>query len=185
VYAREMNPPSEADFHVASREEALAAVLAAKGQSAERLELLQDALARRLKLATYAPDLPLHREYTMRSYCRLSDAELAANDLAKAREYAERAVPFLHFFPLSSPDLRILRDVGLCYENLGNVQRQIAMSGSISSSERQTAQANARQWYAKSDELWTEWNRRGAATPESEQERHKVERLLGSPKGHA
>jgi serine/threonine protein kinase len=185
VYARQMNPPSESEFHVASREEALAAVLTARDQSAERLELLQDANARRLKLATYAPDLPLHREYTMRSYCRLSDAELAANNLAKARNYADLAAPFLHTFPLSSPDLRILRDVGLCYEDLGNVQRQIAMSHSISASERQTALAEARQWYAKSDKVWAEWNRRGAATPESEQERRKVERLLGNPKGHA
>jgi serine/threonine protein kinase len=184
-YARQMNPPSEAEFHIASREEALAAVLTGKARSAERLELLQDANARRLKLATYAPDLPLHREYTMRSYCRLSDAELGANDLAKAREYADRAVPFLHTFPLTSPDLRILRDVGLCYESLGNVRRQIALSHSISASEREAALAEARQWYTKSDEVWEEWNRRGAATPESEQERRKLERLLGSPKGHA
>ena len=169
--AREMNPPSEAEFHVASREEALAAVLIGKGQVAERLQLLQDANARRLKLAKYAPGLPFHREYIMRSYCRLSDAELGLHDLVKAREFASLALALTDTFPLTSPDLQILRDVGLCYQNLGDVQRQIAMSRSTSPSERQTALTDARQWYAKSDEIWIEWNRRGAATPESERER--------------
>jgi tetratricopeptide (TPR) repeat protein len=178
VFAREMNPPSEAEFHVATREEALAAVLTKREQSAERLRLLEDANARRLKLATFAPDLPLHREKVMRSYCMLSDAELALNDLTKARQYADLSLPFLNTFSLTSPDLRILRDVGLCDENLGNVQRRIAMSHSASSSDRPTALANARQWYLKSAAVWAEWNRRGAATPESELERRKVERLL-------
>ena len=44
--------------------------------------------------------------------------------------------------------------------------------------ERRAAAAESRSWYRKSLETWTTWNRRGAATPESEHERHKVEHLL-------
>jgi len=33
-------------------------------------------------------------------------------------------------------------------------------------------------WYLKSVGVWDEWNKRGAATPESEAERRNVQRLL-------
>ena len=178
LLAKEMSPPSEAEFHVATREEALAAVLVKKEQATERLDLLLDSNARRQKLASGTPGLPLHRQKLMRSYCTLSDAELALSDLAKARQYADLLSPFLTTFPLSSPDLRILRDVGLCYETLGNVQRHVALSRSVSSIEQHTALTDARQWYLKSVGVWDEWNKRGAATPESEAERRNVQRLL-------
>ena len=175
LLAKEMTPLSEAEHHIATREESLAAVVVSK---ADRLRLLQDVNALRLKSARTEPDAPMHRQYPMRSYCQLSDAELALNDLAKARQYADLALPFLNTFPLASPDLRVLRDVGLCYESLGNVQREIALSRSFSAGERHRAEAEARKWYLKSSDVWNEWNRRGAATPESEIERHKVERRL-------
>jgi len=178
LLAKEMSPPSEAEFHVATREEALAGVLVKEEQAAERLDLLLDSNARRQKLASSALGLPLPRQKLMRSDCTLSDAELALHDLTKARQYADLSLPFLTTFPLSSPDLRILRDVGLCYETLGNVQRQIALSHSVSSAQRLTALTDARQWYLKSAGVWNEWNERGAATPESEAERRKVQRLL-------
>ena len=175
LLAKEMTPLSEAEHHIATREESLAAVVVSK---ADRLRLLQDVNALRLKSARTEPDAPMHRQYPMRSYCQLSDAELALNDLAKARQYADLALPFLNTFPLASPDLRVLRDVGLCYESLGNVQREIALSRSFSAGERHRAEAEVRKWYLKSSDVWNEWNRRGAATPESEIERHKVERRL-------
>ena len=168
----------EAQHSLASREEALAAVLVKKEQATERLRLLQDANALRQKLASTEPDLPTHRQSMMRSYCTLIDAELALNDLAKARHYADTALPFLNEFNLTSPSLLVLRELGLCYESLGSVQRQMAMDRSITSSDRQAAAEDARQWYLKSAAVWEEWKRRGAATPESELERHKVERLL-------
>ena len=96
----------------------------------------------------------------MRSYCRVSDAELAVNDLAKAREYAHSSLPFLNEFSTTSPSLLVQRDVGLCYESLGNVQRQMAMSRSASPAERKTAAAAARQWYLKSDAVWNEYHTR-------------------------
>jgi len=178
LLARELSPPSEAEHHIATREESLAAVLVKKEQAAERLHLLQQANALRQKLASTESDFPMHRQNMMRSYCRLSDAELAVNDLAKARQYADRCLPFLNAFPLMSPDLRILRDVGLCYESLGNVQRRISSDHSFSAVERNAAGVESRQWYMKSADVWKEWRRRGASTPESEVERRKVERLL-------
>ena len=72
-----------------------------------------------------------------------------------------------------------LRDVGFCYESLGNVQCRIAMDRTLSASERRDAARSSQEWYRKSIEIWDEWNRRGGATPESEVERRKVERLLG------
>jgi len=178
VLAKEMNPPSEAEHHIATREEALAAVLVKKEQAAKRLHLLLDVNALRQKLASSDPDLPLHRQNVMRSYCQLCDAELVMNDLAKDRQFADSSLPFLSTFPLTTPDLGILRDVGLCYESLGNLQRQIFLDQSFSAAERQTAEAQARQWFLKSSEVWDEWERRGASTPESKAERRKIEHLL-------
>jgi tetratricopeptide (TPR) repeat protein len=82
-----------------------------------------------------------------------SDTEAYASHLGNARELTKR-------------------------ESLGNVQREIALSRSFSAGERHRAEAEARKWYLKSSDVWNEWNRRGAATPESEIERHKVERRL-------
>jgi hypothetical protein len=72
----------------------------------------------------------------------------------------------------------VLRDIGFCYESLGHVHRSAAGDRSLSLPERRAAEAEAHQWFEKSAGVWNEWTRRGAATPESEVERHKLERLL-------
>jgi hypothetical protein len=114
----------------------------------------------------------------MRSYCKLSDAELAVNDLTKARQYANAALPFLDKFNVTSSSLLVLRDLGFCYESEGAVQHRIAIDRKLPSAERLTAEAESRRWYSKSSAAWSTWNERGAATPESERERHKVESFL-------
>jgi serine/threonine protein kinase len=163
-----------AQHMIALRDEGLAEVLINRNQRYERLRLLQEANPIRQELAKTSIHGRLH---LMGSYCKLSDAELEVGNLSRARQDADAALPLLNQFDPTSPSLLVLRDLGLCYESLGNVQQRIAMNRSISSSERQTAQANARQWYAKSAHVWDEWSRRGA-TPESETERRKVEQLL-------
>lgn len=178
LFAKELTPPSDAEHQIATDEESLAAVFRRKEQAAERLHLLQDANTLREKLASTEPDVSYHRHDRMRSDCMLSEAELAVNDLAKAQQYAESSLPLVNTFPLTSPDLRVLRDMGLCYESLGNVQRQISMNRSFSAGERRAAEVQAREWFQKSAEVWSEWKRRGASTPESEMERHKIERLV-------
>ncbi len=118
----------------------------------------------------------------MRSYCKLTDAELAAGHPMQARQFADSSLPFLHEFKADSPSLLVLRDVGFCYESMGNLQQEAAMDRALGNAERRTAKANAYQWYLKSAAVWKEWNTRGAATPESESERRKVQRWLG---GHS
>ena len=177
---KEMAPRygAEAQHWIAERDEGLAEVLVARKQAPERLQLLQEANPIRQELAKTSPHGRIH---LMRSYCRLSDAELAVGDLARARQSADSAVPFFNEFKLTSPSLLVLRDVGFCFESIGNVQRQIALGRSFSAADKHTAAADARQWYLKSADVWNEWNRRGAATPESELERRKIERLLAGP----
>ena len=160
---------------LAIRNEALAEVLVKKENAAERLRLLQEANLARQELAGTSPHGFLH---LMRSYCKLSDAELAMNDHAKAHQYADAALPLLDKFDVTSPSLLVLRDLGFCYESEGAVQHQIAMDRNLPSAERLTAEAESRRWYSKSVEAWSTWNERGAATPESERERHKVENFL-------
>jgi eukaryotic-like serine/threonine-protein kinase len=120
----------------------------------------------RQEIAEATPESPLDRLHLMRSYCRLSDAELAMNDLAGASRYINSVILFFSEFKPTSPSLMVLRDLGLCYETLGNVRRK---AGVIEES---------RQWHSKSLDIWNEWRRRGAATPGSEIELHKVQRLL-------
>jgi serine/threonine protein kinase len=170
---------AEARHWLAIRDEDLAEVLVHRNQERERLQLLQEANPIRQELARTS----LHgRLHLMGSYCQLSDAEVAVGSLSQAKTYADKAIPFLSEFNPSSPSLLVLRDVGRCYESLGNVQRQMAKDARFTSENRQTAQANARQWYSRSVDVWNEWRKRGAATPESEFERHKVERLLEESK---
>ena len=181
LLTRELAPKygAEGRHIIAAQDEALAEVLVNRDQARERLQLLQEANPVRQELAKTS----IHgRVHLMGSYCRLSDAELGVGNLSQAQQYADAALPFLNEFNPASPSLLVLREVGLCDESMGNVQRQIAMNHSISTSEQQTAQAEARQWYLKSADVWNEWNRRGASTPESERERHKVERLLQTKK---
>jgi eukaryotic-like serine/threonine-protein kinase len=61
--------------------------------------------------------------FCFRLYCKLSDAELAVNDLAKARQYADLSLPILKEFNPASPSLLVVRDVGFCYESLGSVTK--------------------------------------------------------------
>jgi eukaryotic-like serine/threonine-protein kinase len=170
---------AEGRHWVAERDEGLAEVLVNRSQAQEKLQLLQEANPVRQELAKTSVHGRIH---LMGSYCKLSDAELGVGNLSQARQYADAALPLLNQFSPASPSLLALRELGLCYESLGNVQREIAKNHPIDSSEGQTAQANARQWYGKSAALWNEWRRRGVATPESERERRKVEGLLQTTK---
>ena len=129
-------------------------------------------------MARTAPNPPLDRVHLMRSYCRLSDVELKMNHVAEAREHAASSMPFFVEFKMTSPSLVVLRDIGFCYESLGNAQHAVATDRSFSPSERRAAETEARGWYQKSADVWNEWFRRGAATAESELERHKIDRLL-------
>jgi hypothetical protein len=115
----------------------------------------------------------------LRSYCELSDAELAIGNTAEARSAANAALPILDEFNLTSPSLFVLRDLGYCYKVLGNVQGRAATERSLSVPERNAARVTSHDWYQKNAEVWKEWNRRGAATTESEFERARVEHLLG------
>jgi tetratricopeptide (TPR) repeat protein len=170
----------ETQLELAGRDESLASILMTGSQAPERLRLLQEANDIRREVARSRPYPPLDRLHLMRSYCRISDAELGVQDLANAKSYAASSLPFFAQFNMTSPSLFVLRDLGLCYEGLGNVQRQIEMSHSLSPSERQATQAEEREWYSKSEAVWNEWKRRGVATPGSERERLKVERLIAS-----
>jgi serine/threonine protein kinase len=177
VLTKQLSPlyGSGARHGLAMRDEALAEVLVKKMDGPEQLRRLQEANLARQELAGTSPHGLLH---LMRSYCKLSDAELAMNDLAKARLYANAAVPFFDKFNVTSPSLLVLRDLGFCYESEGTVQHRIAVNRELPLTERLTAQVESRRWYSESAEAWSTWNKRGAATPESERERHKVENFL-------
>jgi tetratricopeptide (TPR) repeat protein len=164
---------------IAFRSDALAAVLVDRAQGSERLRLLQQANMLRREASRSEPPVPDRRLHLMRSYCRLSDAELASNDLEHARAHADLAVPFFTEFTVRSPSLIVLRELGFCFESLGNVERRRAEGRGLRSAERSTARAQSREWYQKSADVWAEWTRRGAATPESEIVRRRVEGLLG------
>jgi tetratricopeptide (TPR) repeat protein len=169
---------SEARHWIASRDEELSAVLGAKDHLWERLHLLKDANRIWNELARASPGRPQFRMSLMRSYCKLTDAELAAGNLTQARQFAQAALPFLSEFTPASPSLLVLRDVGFCDASLGDLQRRIAKDRSLTSFERHTAETESHDWFQKSDDVWREWNRRGGSTPESELERNKVVRLL-------
>ena len=163
---------------LAIRDEALAEVLDKKEQAPERLRLLLEANLIRRELAETSPHGRLH---LMRSYCKLSDAELAVANIAKARQYADAALPFLGEFAVTSPSLLVLRDVGFCFESEAELQHRLATDQVYPPAERLAAEAESRTWYRKSADVWTTWNARDAATPESERERRKVEHVLKKP----
>jgi serine/threonine protein kinase len=163
---------------LAIMDEALAEVLQKKQQAPEQLRLLLEANLIRRELAETSPHGRLH---LMRSYCKLSDAELAVANIAKARQYAGAALPFLDEFSVTSPSLLVLRDLGFCFESEADLQHRLAMDQVNPRAERLAAEAESRTWYRKSEDVWTTWNTRNAATPESERERRKVEQALKNP----
>jgi hypothetical protein len=171
---------SGARHWLAIRDEALAEVLSRKDQAPKQLSLLLEANLIRRELAETSPHGRLH---LMRSYCKLTDAELALNDLAKAQQYANAALPFLDQFEGPSPSLLVQRDVGFCYESEAAMQHRMAADQLLSLSERVAAEAESRTWYQRSADVWATWEKRGAATPESEHERRKVEHLLKTSEG--
>ena len=83
----------------------------------------------------------------------------------------------LQEFGDSSPSLQVLRNVGLCLETEGNLQRRLALARGASISDRRSAEEAARAYYQSSEEIWDEWVRRGAETPESKRESMRVRRL--------
>jgi eukaryotic-like serine/threonine-protein kinase len=159
-------------------DEGLAEVLDKKEQAPERLRLLLEANPIRRELAQTSPHGRLH---LMRSYCKLSDAELAVANIAKARQYADAALPFLGEYAVTSPSLLVLRDLGFCFESEGELHHRLATDPVYPPAQRIAEEAESRTWYRKSADVWTTWNARNAATPESERERRKVEHVLKMP----
>jgi eukaryotic-like serine/threonine-protein kinase len=160
---------------LAIRDEALAETLDGRENAPESLRLLLEANSIRRELAETSPHGRLH---LMRSYCKLSDAELSLDDPGKAQQYAIAALPLLKQFDPGSPSLLVLRDVGFCDASEGAIQHRLASDQALPPPERRAAEAESRGWYIKSDAVWTTWVRRDAATPEGESERHRVEHLL-------
>jgi eukaryotic-like serine/threonine-protein kinase len=160
---------------LAVADEDLAEVLNRKEQAPERLQLLLEANLVRRELSETSPHGRLH---LMRSYCKLSDAELAAGNVGKAREYADAARPFMGEFSTTSPSLLVLRDVGSCFASEAGFEHSLATDKNSPPALRVAAETESRSWYEKSLNVWTTWNTRGAATPESERERRKVELAL-------
>ena len=113
---------------MAIRNEALAEVLGGQEEAPERLHLLLQANLIRKELGQTSPHGRLH---LMRSYCKLSDAELKVRNLAKARQYANAALPLLGGFQVTSPSLLVLRDVGFCYESEAQVQHLMALDAAL------------------------------------------------------
>jgi serine/threonine protein kinase len=175
---RQLGNGRDTQLELAERDEALTSGLMAGTQAPERLHLLQEANAIRQAISRDGPSPPLDRVRLMRSYCRLSDAELAMRDLANARMYADSSLPFLREFNAASPSLLVLRELGFCYQSLGNVERRRAMDRSLPSADRDSTAVAAHDWYGKSLDVWNEWRRRSAATPDSELERLKLQKLV-------
>ena len=168
---------SQLNEMIADRDEELAAVLVRREDALERLRLLQEANNKWQELVAASPAKPQLRMSLMRSYCKLTDVALALDDPAGANRYADSSLPLLNQFKPDAQSLLVLRELGFCYESMGNLQRHIAMGHTLSTSGR-TAERASREWNQKSAQVWAEWDRRSAATPESEAERRKLERLL-------
>jgi len=167
----------EARVWLAELDDDLAVVLTKKRDLRERLRVLREENALRRELATTGLNSPRYRLLLLRSYCRLSDAELAVRDTTEARRAANSALPILDEFNLTSPSLLVLRDLGRCYASLGRVQSARAMPNAIPASQKRATAEAVNQWFVKSADVWNEWKRRGATTAESEIERQRVERL--------
>jgi serine/threonine protein kinase len=168
----------EADYLTAEREEELAWVLMSPKSAGERLALLREANGIRKRLVSSGRGAPLDRLCLMRSWCKLSDAELSMTDLAQASRDTNASRSYFAEFKDNSPSLVVQRELGMCYESLGNVQRRIAEDRSRPPAERRAALASSRNWYTKSSGVWDEWHSHGVDTPESEAERRKVDRML-------
>lgn len=143
---KEMAPlyPAGSQLHelIAERDEELAPTLVAKEDVLERLRLLEEANSSWKELVSANPAKPQIRMSLMRSYCKLSDAELALNDLVSAKRYAASCLPLLNGFKPDSQSLLVLRDIGYCDEGMGNLQRRIATDRSLSPAEKRAADAS-------------------------------------------
>jgi eukaryotic-like serine/threonine-protein kinase len=63
------------------------------------------------------------------------------------------------------------------------LHHRLATDGVSTPAQRLAEEAESRTWYRKSADVWTTWDARNAATPESERERRKVEHVLKKPDG--
>jgi serine/threonine-protein kinase len=110
---REFPSASYVQAWIPELDEELAGVLPSTQQASERLGLLEEANSGWKRLAAESPHKPQYQMSLMRSYCRLSDAELSLNDIGSARKYADSALPLLDKFKPDAPSLLVLRDVVL------------------------------------------------------------------------
>jgi tetratricopeptide (TPR) repeat protein len=94
--------------------------------------------------------------------CHLCDLERVLGYTAQAGESQKQALAGMERLAASRSNLLVMREFANCYETFGRLAAQL---GRISARPEQWEQARA--WYRKSADIWTEWQARGVGDPPS------------------
>jgi eukaryotic-like serine/threonine-protein kinase len=158
---------------VANTRLGLAIALRHQNKYAPALEELQTVIAMQRNLVARSPDHVVVREDMFDAQLALGELQLAMHDFAGAEANLTDALDTARLLREKNSDsLYAQRCFALAAKGLGDYHMRLArMSGSR---ERVRQHAEARKWYDKALEIWSNWLSRDLALPYSENRRSQV-----------
>jgi eukaryotic-like serine/threonine-protein kinase len=138
----------------------------AAGDSASALESRRKAFTIRERIAAQDPKNVQARFDLGVAHADLAEALNATDDHTQAVTHAQQALSILQNLSAADPTNAVYqRNVGLCYEKLGQIYEDLAGDQKRSAADREKNWADARGWYRKGLDLFSGLRKRGTLMP--------------------
>jgi tetratricopeptide (TPR) repeat protein len=136
------------------------------GDYASALESRRKAFAIRQEIAAQDPKNAQAVFDLAVAHADVSEALTTTGSIAEAVDHAQRALSILQELSAADPgNVVYSRNIGLCYEKLAAAFQRLGADGSRSREQRTTDWREARNWYGKAWEVFSDLRDRGTLMP--------------------
>ena len=144
-------------------------------------DMALDTYRRALMLQQAIPggDAPQFRQNLVTFHGEIGELLLESGEPAAARTHFEKALQIAMALHSAQPTRMIMRrHLADCYERMGSVSRTLAASLKLSPERRRQHWHQARSWYRRSEDLWSQWEALAISSVFDQRRRSRASQLI-------
>jgi tetratricopeptide (TPR) repeat protein/tRNA A-37 threonylcarbamoyl transferase component Bud32 len=155
----------------------LAYALSRQGDRDMALDTYRRALM--LQQAIPGGDAPQFRQSLVTFHGEIGELLLENGEPAAARKHFEKALQIAMALHSAQPSRMIMRrHLADCYERMGLLSRTLAASSKLSRERRQQHWHQARSWYRRSEDLWSQWEAHAVSSVFDQRRHSRASQLI-------